>query len=220
MNQQSATAPSPRTRVRRLAEKANYGREPLYEIIDEAYVCHIAFNDGESTHCMPTACWRHEDYLYIHGSNGGRLTKKLLAGTQVSIGITHVDGLVLARSAFNHSMHYRSAVIYGVFEAVEGRENKMAALDMFMDKIAAGRKHEARPGDDNELAATSVLRISLAEAAAKISNGDPEDKEEDRSLPVWAGVLPLAVKHGQPVPAADNGSIPTPAYVSQWAQAD
>src|SRR5687768_18567149 len=117
MNKPSPTAPSSRTRIRRLPELANYERAALHEIIDQSYVCHIAFNDGESTHCMPTACWRQDDYLYIHGSNGSRLTKVLLAGTQVSIAITHVDGLVLARSAFSHTMNYRSAVIYGAFEA-------------------------------------------------------------------------------------------------------
>jgi nitroimidazol reductase NimA-like FMN-containing flavoprotein (pyridoxamine 5'-phosphate oxidase superfamily) len=162
------------------------------------------------------ACWRQDDYLYIHGSNGGRLTKTLLAGTQVSIAITHVDGLVLARSAFSHTMNYRSAVIYGVFEQVRGDKNKMAAMDEFMEKIAAGRKNEARPGNKKELAATSVLRISLAEAATKISNNHPVDKEEDRELPVWAGVLPMAVKHGEPIPY-DNGTLPTPAYVTRWS---
>lgn len=217
MNKQSHSAPSARTRIRRLPELANYERATLYEIIDQAYVCHIAFNDGENSHCMPTACWRDGDYLYIHGSNGGRLTKTLLAGTQVSIAITHVDGLVLARSAFSHTMNYRSAVIYGIFEAVEGNINKMAAMDMFMDKIALGRKHEARPGNDKELAATSVLRISLAEAATKISNTNPVDKEEDLNLPVWAGVLPMAVKHGEPI-HTKNGAIATPEYVKNWAQ--
>jgi nitroimidazol reductase NimA-like FMN-containing flavoprotein (pyridoxamine 5'-phosphate oxidase superfamily) len=216
MNKPSSSAPSKRTRIRRLPELANYERAALYEIIDQAYVCHIAFNDGESTHCMPTACWRDNDFLYIHGSNGGRLTKTLLAGTQVSIAITHVDGLVLARSAFSHTMNYRSAVIYGAFEAVEGNTNKMAAMDVFMDKIATGRKHEARPGNDKELAATSVLRISLAEAATKISNTHPVDKEEDLNLPVWAGVLPMAVKQGEPI-HADNGAIATPEYVKNWA---
>ena len=128
MNNPSATTPSPptpapsnRTRIHRLPELARYDRTALYDIIDEAYVCHIAFNDGESTHCIPTACWRDGDFLYIHGSNGGRLTKMMLGGRQVSIAITHMDGLVLAKSAFNHSMNYRSCVIYGEFELVEGR---------------------------------------------------------------------------------------------------
>lgn len=217
MNNPSTCAPSARTRVRRIPELANYDRATLYNIIDESYVCHIAFNDGESTHCIPTACWREGDFLYIHGSNGGRLTKMLLGRRQVSIAITHVDGLVLAKSAFSHTMNYRSAIIYGAFEIIEGREQKLTAMDVFMDKIAAGRKYEARPGNDKELAATSVLRISLVEAASKISSTNPVDKEEDLNLPVWAGVLPMSVKHGEPV-HADNGNIPTPDYVMQWAK--
>jgi nitroimidazol reductase NimA-like FMN-containing flavoprotein (pyridoxamine 5'-phosphate oxidase superfamily) len=217
MNKQSSSAPSPRTRIRRLAEKANYDQQTLYAVIDEAYLCNIAFNDGTSTHCIPTACWRIGNALYVHGSNGGRLTKNLLAGTQVSIAITHLDGLVLARSAFNHSMHYRSAVIYGTFELVEDKQAKIAALDALMDKIAIGRKHEARPGNDKELAATSVMRISLEEAACKISNGPPSDDEEDLQLPVWAGVLPMSIQHGEPI-HADNGALATPEYVKNWAQ--
>jgi nitroimidazol reductase NimA-like FMN-containing flavoprotein (pyridoxamine 5'-phosphate oxidase superfamily) len=217
MNKQSSSAPSPRTRIRRLAEKANYEQQTLYAVIDEAYLCNIAFNDGTSTHCIPTACWRIGNALYVHGSNGGRLTKKLLAGTQVSIAITHLDGLVLARSAFNHSMHYRSAVIYGTFELVEDKQAKIAAMDALMDKIAIGRKHEARPGNDKELAATSVMRIALEEAACKISNGPPSDDEEDLQLPVWAGVLPMSVQHGEPI-HADNGALATPEYVKNWAQ--
>lgn len=216
MNNPQATAPSNRTRIRRLPELAQYERAALYSIIDEAYVCHIAFNDGESTHCIPTACWRDGDFLYIHGSNGGRLTKMMLGGRQVSIAITHVDGLVLAKSAFNHSMNYRSCVIYGEFELVEGREKKLMAMDVFMDKIAHGRKHEARAGNDKELAATSVMRISLAEAAAKIScKAEPEDKEEDVDLPVWAGVLPLRTIRAEPVQAKHSTNV-VPEYVTHW----
>ncbi|WP_062064320.1 pyridoxamine 5'-phosphate oxidase family protein [Cellvibrio sp. OA-2007] len=217
MNNSHTTAPSPRTRIRRIPELASYDRSALYQIIDESYVCHIAFHDGENSHCIPTACWRDEDFLYIHGSNGGRLTKMLLGRRQVSIAITHVDGLVLAKSAFSHTMNYRSAVIYGAFELIEGREQKLAAMDVFMDKIAAGRKQEARPGNDKELAATSVLRISLVEAASKISNTLPVDKEEDLDLPVWAGVLPLRVVHGEPIHANSEG-LTTPDYVKNWAQ--
>lgn len=218
MDTKASSAPSSRTKIRRIAELANYETESLHKIIDEAYVCHIAFNDGESTHCIPTACWRIENHLYIHGSNGGRLTKKLLAGIQTSIAITHIDGLVLARSAFSHTMNYRSAVIYGAFEEVEGNLEKKNALDSFMEKIAPGRKNEARSGNEKELAATTVLRISLEEAATKISNTNPSDKEEDLNLPVWAGILPLAVKREAPQPF-ENENIPTPEYVKNWANA-
>jgi uncharacterized protein len=216
MSKETSAAPSARSRVRRIAELADYNQQTLFDILDETYVCNIAFYDGESSHCIPTACWRDGSYLYIHGSNGGRLAKALSAGTQVSVAVTHIDGLVLARSAFNHSMQYRSAVIYGQFELITGDAEKMAAMDLFMDKIAPGRKHEARPGNAKELAATSVLKIALNEASAKVSKNGPEDKEEDVGLPVWAGVLPLAMLRGQPIPA-ENGTLPTPEYISKWA---
>ncbi len=218
MGQQFSASPSNRTRVRRLPELADYERATLHAIVDEAYVCHIAFHDGESSHCIPTACWRVDNHLYIHGSNGSRLVKALLAGAQASIAITHMDGLVLAKSAFSHSMNYRSAVMYGHFEEIEGNSAKMDAMDDFMDKIALGRRHEARIGNTKELDATKVLRMSLDEAVAKISDGGPSDKEEDRDLPVWTGVLPLGMRRGEPIPA-DNGELPTPSYVSGWSKA-
>jgi uncharacterized protein len=211
-------SPSQRTRIRRSPLMANYERESLYRILDDAYLCHIAFQEGQGCHCIPTAFWRMDNYLYIHGATAGRLTKALLGGLEASLAVTHLDGLVLARSAFSHTMNYRSAVVYGRFELVAVAELKRMALAVFMDKIALGRKLEARPGNVKELAATSVLRISLDEASAKISNSGPVDKEEDIALPVWAGVLPLKLVHGQPI-AAENYSIPTPSYVANWAEA-
>lgn len=207
-----ATAPSDRTRIRRLADNARYDAATLYAIVDAAYVCHVAFADDKGTHCIPTACWRIGDHLYIHGSNGGRLIKLLVKGTQACVTITHVDGLVLARSAFNHGMNYRSAVVYGSFEAVA---DKAAALEAFMRHIAPGREHEARPGNSKELSATTVMRIPLAEAACKVHSGGPHDDEEDLQLPVWAGVLPLVTTRGEPVPDEQNAQ-PAPAYVRGW----
>jgi len=206
-----------RTTIRRLPELANHDRTMLYRIVDDAYVCHIAFSDGQDTHCIPTAHWRMGDDLYIHGSNGSPMIKALSAGAQASVAITLLDGLVLAKSAFSHSMNYRSAVIYGQFDMVEGTAEKLAALDAFMDKIAAGRKHEARPGNSKELNATSVLRISLEEAAVKVSDSLPSDKEEDLALAVWTGILPLKTTRGTPVHADGSGSVPVPDYVRNWA---
>ncbi|WP_175943227.1 pyridoxamine 5'-phosphate oxidase family protein [Burkholderia pyrrocinia] len=217
MKDQTLISPTSRTTIRRLPELANHDRAMLYRIVDDAYVCHIAFGDGQDTHCIPTAHWRRGDDLYIHGSNGSRMIKALSAGTQASVAITLLDGFVLARSAFSHSMNYRSAVIYGQFDAVEGSAEKLAALDAFMDKIAAGRKHEARPGNSKEINATSVLRISLAEAAVKVSDSLPSDKEEDLELAVWAGVLPLKTTRGTPVHADGNDGVPVPDYVRNWA---
>ncbi|KML48828.1 flavin-nucleotide-binding protein [Burkholderia cepacia] len=215
MNDQTVLSPTSRTTIRRLPELANRDRAMLYRIVDDAYVCHIAFNAGEDTHCIPTAHWRRGDDLYIHGSNGSRMIKALSAGAQASVAITLLDGLVLAKSAFSHSMNYRSAVIYGQFDVVEGSAEKLAALDAFMDKIAAGRRHEARPGNAKEINSTSVLRISLAEAAVKVSDSMPSDKEEDLALAVWAGILPLKTTRGTPIHADAN--VPVPDYVRNWA---
>ncbi|MBN3815988.1 pyridoxamine 5'-phosphate oxidase family protein, partial [Paraburkholderia sp. Se-20369] len=168
--------PSPRTRIRRVAHLGHYDRATLDSIVDAAYLCHVAFADAHGTHCIPTACWREGDHLYIHGSNGSRMLKLAATGAPVCVAITHLDGLVLARSAFEHSMNYRSAVIYGTFEAVEGPA-KAAALDTFMERLAPGRSREVRPGSANELAATTVLRIALAEAACKVRTGGPDDAE-------------------------------------------
>ncbi|WP_446900566.1 pyridoxamine 5'-phosphate oxidase family protein [Burkholderia sp. YIM B11467] len=215
MNDQTVLSPTSRTTIRRLPELAHRDRAMLYRIVDDAYVCHIAFNAGEDTHCIPTAHWRRGDDLYIHGSNGSRMIKALSAGAQASVAITLLDGLVLAKSAFSHSMNYRSAVIYGQFDVVEGSAEKLAALDALMDKIAAGRRHEARPGNAKEINATHVLRISLAEAAVKVSDSMPSDKDEDLALAVWAGILPLKTTRGTPVHADAN--VPVPDYVRNWA---
>jgi uncharacterized protein len=213
------TAPLPptdRTRIRRGAEYANYERETLCAIIDDAYLCHVAFSDGSAAHCIPTACWRDGDHLYIHGSNGGRLMKLLVKGTQACVTITHLDGLVLARTAFNHTMNYRSAMIYGSFEKVDDEAHRRSTMDVFMDKIAPGRQHEARRGNDKEFAATTIMRIALDEAACKVRSGGPKDEEEEMGIAAWAGVLPFQVQRLAPVrdPAC---TIAAPDYVRAWA---
>ena len=212
-----STANSPRTKIRRIPENAAYDRETLYAIIDDAYLCHIAFHDDKGTHCLPMACWRTGEYLYIHGSNGSRLMKQLAAGLDVSIAISHLDGLVLARSAFNHSMNYRSAVIYGQFEKIATEADKNAAMDAFMDKIAMGRKNEARGGSQQELGATIVLRIPLNEAAAKVRSGPPLDDEKDLHIQAWTGVLPMVTQRLAPIAEAGNDAA-EPEYVRDWAK--
>lgn len=206
------TAPSARTRIRRIPANAHYDAATVHAIVDDAYVCQVAFTDDEGgVHCIPTVCWRDGEHLLIHGSNGSRLIKRLAGGAQACVTITHVDGLVLARSAFSHSMNYRSVVIYGQFERVDDAD-KAAQLDRFMDHVAPGRRAEARPGDANELAATTLLKLSLHEAAAKIRRGGPTDDEPDLALPVWAGVVPIVRVFGEP--AADAGvACDVPAYV-------
>ncbi|WP_179404467.1 pyridoxamine 5'-phosphate oxidase family protein [Burkholderia guangdongensis] len=207
------TPPTDRARVRRIAHRAHYDRATLHAILDDAYVCHVAFGDEHGVHCIPTACWREGDHLYIHGSNGSRMLKLAATGAQICVTITHLDGLVLARSAFHHSMNYRSAVIYGRFEVVADA-HKAASLDALVERIAPGRSREARPGSAKELAATTVMRIALDEAATKIRTGGPVDDDEDLALPVWAGVLPIGVARLEPVVAAAPSG--TPDYVRQW----
>jgi nitroimidazol reductase NimA-like FMN-containing flavoprotein (pyridoxamine 5'-phosphate oxidase superfamily) len=214
--QHMKTHPTPRTRVRRVADNAAYDTATLYAIIDDAYVCHIAFsdgsNDGSAPHCIPTACWREGGHLYIHGSNGSRMLKRL-AESEACVTITHVDGLVMARSAFNHSMNYRSAMVYGQFEAVEG-DAKRRTMEAFMEQLLPGRQAQVRGGSDKEYAATTVMRISLEEAACKVRSGGPQDDAEDMSIDTWTGVLPLQRVRAAPIPAEGAGAAP--AYVQQW----
>ena len=207
------TAPSTRTQVRRGAPKASYDPAVLHAIVDAAYVCQIAFADAHGVHCIPTACWRDGDYLYIHGSNGSRMLQCLME-QDCCVTIVHVDGLVLARSAFSHTMNYRSAMVYGRFEAV-GEPAKRQALEDFMEHLAPGRQAQVRPGNDKEYAATTVLRIPLAEAVCKVRSGPPADDEEDMGIAAWAGVLPLAQARGTPVPDP-HCAVPAPDHVLAW----
>lgn len=210
------TAPSSRTQVKRGARQASYDIATLHAIVDAAYLCHIAFTDERGTHCIPTASWRRGDHLYIHGSNGSRLLQRLVT-QECCVTITHLDGLVLARSAFNHAMNYRSAMIYGRFEAVADGTDSRAALDAFMDHIAPGRNADVRAGNAQEFAATTVLRIALLEAACKIRLGPPRDDAGDMDSKAWAGVLPLVQSRGAPVPDADCTAA-APAYVLAWRE--
>jgi nitroimidazol reductase NimA-like FMN-containing flavoprotein (pyridoxamine 5'-phosphate oxidase superfamily) len=207
-----APPPSARATVRRAGERGHYDAPTVHAIVDAAWLCHVAFTDtrgqakdkGDSEPFavnLPTACWRVGDMLYIHGSNGSPMMKRLASGVQTCVAITHLDGMVLARSAFSHSMNYRSVVVYGAFEVVSDAD-KPAVLDAFMNHIVPGRQHEVRPGDESELKATLVLGIPLHEASAKIRNWGPRDKEEDAKHPAWAGVLPLSTQRLTPVPDA------------------
>jgi nitroimidazol reductase NimA-like FMN-containing flavoprotein (pyridoxamine 5'-phosphate oxidase superfamily) len=211
----AALSPSDRTRVRRSANLADYDRKTLHAIIDEAYLCNVAFSDERGTHCIPMACWREDEHLYIHGSNGSRMIKLLAQGAQTCITITHLDGLVLARSAFSHSMNYRSAMIYGTFERVDDENAKRATMEVFMDRIAPGRQADVRPGSDKEFDATTILRISLAEAACKVRSGGPNDDEEDMNLATWAGVLPFAIQRLAPI-RHELCTSDAPAYITAW----
>ena len=194
MSTTEPTSPTARTRVRRVAHRGHYDRTTLHAILDEAYVCHIAFADEHGVHCIPTACWREGDHLYIHGSNGSRMLKLAGSGAQVCVTITHIDGLVLARSAFNHSMNYRSAVIRGRARHVTDEAERRRALDLIVDHAVPGRADTLRAPLRKELAATTVLALPLHEASVKTRTGGPVDDEADVTAGGWAGEVALAVR--------------------------
>ncbi|OYO31859.1 pyridoxamine 5'-phosphate oxidase family protein [Janthinobacterium sp. PC23-8] len=211
------TPPSLRTRVRRVAELASYEQATLHAIIDDAYLCHIAFGDEHGSHCIPTACWRIDGHLYIHGSNGSRMLRQLLKDGDACVTITHLDALVLARSAFNHTMNYRSAMIYGQFEKVDDMAQQHVAMEALMDKLAPGRQAHVRAGSAKEYAATTVLRIAPLECAVKQRKGGPLDDAGDMAHAVWTGELPFV--HGRGPAVADLlCTSETPAYVKDWAR--
>ena len=197
------TAPSPRTRVRRLPERAHYDADSIAAIVDAAMLCTVAFQIDGMVHAIPTIHWREGEHLYIHGAKGSRMLKALTEG-EACVTIALADGLVLARSALHHSMNYRSVVLYGRFEAVTEPAYKLASLRAFIDALYPGRWDTLRPISDKELNATTLLRIALDEASAKVRDWGVKDDEEDLEWPVWAGVIPLRTMAGEPVTEADS----------------
>ncbi len=209
--------PTERTQVRRLPKRAVYDRETVDRILDEGLVCHVGFvADGQPV-VIPTGYGREGNRLYIHGSAASRMLRNLSKGIEVCVTVTLLDGLVLARSAFHHSMNYRSVVIFGIAAVVEDEVTKREALRVFTEHIAPGRWRDVRPPTEDELKATTVLAIPLEEASAKVRTGPPLDDEEDYALPMWAGVLPLKLKPEQPVPDSRlSASIEAPDYVRHY----
>jgi nitroimidazol reductase NimA-like FMN-containing flavoprotein (pyridoxamine 5'-phosphate oxidase superfamily) len=209
--------PTERTRVVREPHRGAYDRETIYAILDEGFVCHIGFSVEGQPYVIPTMFARVGDAVYFHGSAASRMLRNLAAGLPVCLTVTLTEGLVLARSVFNHSMNYRSVVALGTAGVVEDATEKLAALRGFTEKILAGRWNEARQPNDKELKATSILRLPLTEASAKIRVGPPQDDAEDYALRVWAGVIPLRLVAGAPVrDARCDASIATPAYARDY----
>jgi uncharacterized protein len=196
----SQFTPTARTQVRRLADRGKYDTETVYGILDEGFFCHVGFAVDGQPFVIPTGYARIGDELYIHGSAASRMLRTLAGGVQVCVTVTLVDGLVLARSAFHHSMNYRSVVVLGRAVAVEDRDEKLRALNAFTESVIRGRWDTLRPVQENELKQTSVLRVPLNEVSAKVRTGPPKDEAEDYALPIWAGVLPLRLTPGEPVP--------------------
>jgi len=204
-----------RTRVRRLPERASYDPATVHAILDQGFVCHVGFEVDGQPYVVPTGYARAGETLYLHGSTGSRLG--LRPGDPVCVTVTLVDGLVLARSAFHHSMNYRSVTVLGRTRPVTDPREKEAALRAFVEHVVPGRSDEIRGGDRKELVATAVLAVALEEVSAKVRTGPPKDDEEDYALPMWAGVLPLALTPGAPEPDPRlDPAMPVPAHVLGW----
>ncbi|PKO48464.1 MAG: pyridoxamine 5'-phosphate oxidase family protein [Betaproteobacteria bacterium HGW-Betaproteobacteria-4] len=209
-------APSSRTRVRRKPERADYDAQAINAIVDAAVICSVAFQIDGGVHAIPTIHWRNGEHLYIHGAKASRMLKALTEG-EACLTIALADGLVLARSAMHHSMNYRSVVIYGQFELVTDPAEKARSLQALIEGLYPGRWDTLRPINDKELNATSVLRIPLTEASAKVRDAGVKDDDEDLDWPVWAGVIPLDTVVGAPRREDDSvgRTVPVTRYSPQ-----
>jgi nitroimidazol reductase NimA-like FMN-containing flavoprotein (pyridoxamine 5'-phosphate oxidase superfamily) len=216
--QPMAEAPSGRTQVHRHPERGEYDLAVIHRVLDEALICHISWVDAEGgPRILPTIHARVDDVLYVHGSRAGRPWKALRDGAEVCVAATIVDGLVLARSAFNHSMNYRSVVVFGRTREVTDPEELRSAAEAITSHVAPGRERDARMPTDAEFRQTLLLAVPLDEASAKIRTGPPKDDAEDMELQVWAGILPLRTVHGAAETAPDLvHDLPVPSYVTNY----
>jgi nitroimidazol reductase NimA-like FMN-containing flavoprotein (pyridoxamine 5'-phosphate oxidase superfamily) len=211
--------PSPRTRVVREPDRAVYDRETVYRILDEGFLCHAGFVVDGQPFVIPTSYGRKDASLYIHGSAASRMLRQFKEGVPVCITVTLLEGLVLARSIFNHSMNYRSVVILGKATLVDDPAEKLSALRILSEHILPGRWDDSRQPNDRELKATSVLHVPIEEFSAKVRQGPAIDDEEDYSFPTWAGVVPLETLAGQPI--GDARLLPgqeVPGYARDYSR--
>ena len=209
--------PSSRTTVKRHPERGAYDRATIDTILDEALICHLGFVVDGQPYVIPTIHARDGDTLYVHGSPGSRMLRNVKEGVDVCVTATLLDGLVLARSVYNHSMNYRSVVVLGRAQEVTDRTRKLRAMECVVEHVVPGRWADARQPNEGELKGTTILELSLDEASAKIRSGPPTDDEDDLSLPVWAGVIPLALVPSEPI--ADNRvDGPPPAYAADYTR--
>jgi nitroimidazol reductase NimA-like FMN-containing flavoprotein (pyridoxamine 5'-phosphate oxidase superfamily) len=209
--------PTARTRVVREHERGVYDRAEVYRILDAGFICHVGFVQNGQPFVIPTGYGRDGDLLYIHGSAASRMLKEVNQGVQVCVTVTLLDGLVLARSIFNHSMNYRSVVILGQARVIDGPAEKLEALRRLSEHIIPGRWKDSRFPNERELKATTILRLPIAEFSAKVRQGPVIDDVEDMSYPTWAGVLPLPVIPGKPIPDQNLAAgIDPPDYVGNY----
>jgi nitroimidazol reductase NimA-like FMN-containing flavoprotein (pyridoxamine 5'-phosphate oxidase superfamily) len=207
--------PTQHTTVRRHPERGAYDRATIHSILDEALICHLGFVADGRPFVIPTIHARDGDTLYVHGSPGSRLLRTARDGVDICVTVTLLDGLVLARSVYNHSMNYRSAVVLGRAREVTDRNEKLRAMHSVVEHVVPGRWNDARQPNDGEIKGTTILALPLDEASAKTRSGPPTDDEADLLLPVWAGVIPLQVNPSAPVPAP-GVDRPSPAYVTKY----
>ena len=208
-----------RTKVKRLPARGAYDRETIYSILDEGFICHVGFAVDGQPYVIPTGYARISNDLYIHGSSASRMLRNLSQGVEVCVTVTLVDGLVLARSAFHHSINYRSVVVLGKASLVDDPDEKGKALESFTEHIIPGRWAEIRWPNELEMKATSVLKLPIEEASAKVRTGGPKDDDEDYEMSVWAGVLPLSVSPAEPIPdeVLPEGTE-VPDYVTSYSR--
>jgi nitroimidazol reductase NimA-like FMN-containing flavoprotein (pyridoxamine 5'-phosphate oxidase superfamily) len=215
----SEFTPTERTQVKRLPKRGTYDRETVCSILDAGFVCHVGFNAEGQPYVIPTNYGRAGDTLYLHGSPASRMLRTLSGGVPVCVTVTHVDGLVLARSAFHHSVNYRSVVILGTARLVEDPAAKMEAMRIFTEHVLKGRWNDVRRPSEQELKGTMVLALPLEEVSAKLRTGGPVDDEADYALPVWAGVLPLETVAQPPQPDARlKSDTPLPPYLKNYSR--
>jgi len=208
-----------RTRLKRLPKRGQYDRETINSILDEAFICHVGFVVDGQPYVIPTGFARIGDDLYIHGSAASRMVRHVAKGIDVCVTVTLLDGLVMARSAFHHSMNYRSVVILGKAELVENPKEKNNALEALTEHFVPGRWNDVRWPTELELKATTVLKLPITEASAKIRTGDPVDDDEDYAMDVWAGVLPLNITAGEPIADAKlQSGIDVPQNVANYSR--
>jgi nitroimidazol reductase NimA-like FMN-containing flavoprotein (pyridoxamine 5'-phosphate oxidase superfamily) len=210
---------TPRTTLKRLPQRGSYDRDVINQILDEGFVCHVGFAADGRPFVIPTGYARVGDRLFIHGSQASRMLRTLEQGIDVCVTVTLLDGLVLARSAFNHSMNYRSVVVFGNARVIDDPDEKLEALRTLSDHMIPGRWDDVRQPNERELELTTVLSVSLTEASAKVRTGPPIDDEEDYELPVWAGVVPLRLVAGIPIddPRLRENGAP-PRYAVEYAR--
>ena len=215
----TASLQTDRTTVKRLAKRGVYDRDTVNAILDEALICHVGFTVEGKPVVIPTIHWRDGDTLYFHGSAASRMLRSLRSGVEACVTVTLLDGLVMARSAFHHSMNYRSAVIFGLATEVTDRDEKLRALDALVEHVCRGRSKDVRPPNESELRQTLLLALPIDEGSAKVRTGGAADDDEDYALPIWAGVIPLTLTPGAPQSDERNlEGVEVPEYAARYTR--